>query len=81
MIHLEENLLILVKILAAIVFNENYMNSNHEKELREYIAGKLPSYMIPSIFMFLDENDIPRTSNGKADRRQLVKLIDYERDK
>ena len=69
------------KILAAIVFNENYMNSNHEKELREYIAGKLPSYMIPSIFMFLDENDIPRTSNGKADRRQLVKLIDYERDK
>lgn len=66
------------KIVVAIVLNDNSMEKNYEKELREYIVGKLPSYMIPSIFMFFDENDIPRNPNGKVDRRKLVGLIDYE---
>ncbi|MFS0838325.1 amino acid adenylation domain-containing protein [Paenibacillus sp. 1P03SA] len=37
--------------------------------LREALAAKLPSYMIPSYFVFLPE--MPLTSNGKVNRRAL----------
>lgn len=38
-------------------------------ELRHYLAGKLPDYMIPSIFMPLAA--VPLTPNGKVDRKGL----------
>jgi amino acid adenylation domain-containing protein len=38
-------------------------------ELRQFLQGKLPDYMIPSWFLFLDA--IPLTSNGKLDRNAL----------
>ncbi len=38
-------------------------------ELREFLRAKLPAYMIPSQFVSL--NALPRTANGKADRRAL----------
>lgn len=38
-------------------------------ELTEYLAGHLPSYMLPASYMQLAE--LPRTSNGKLDRRAL----------
>ncbi len=38
-------------------------------ELREYLAGKLPDYMIPSYFIRLDA--IPLTTNGKVDMKAL----------
>jgi acyl carrier protein len=38
-------------------------------ELRAYLQGKLPDYMIPSAFVLLPE--FPRTSSGKIDRRAL----------
>lgn len=38
-------------------------------ELRSFLNGKLPDYMLPSGFVFLDS--IPLTSNGKVDRRSL----------
>jgi amino acid adenylation domain-containing protein len=37
--------------------------------LREFLTGKLPDYMIPSVFMLMDE--MPLTSNGKIDRKSL----------
>ncbi|UCH95917.1 MAG: amino acid adenylation domain-containing protein, partial [Candidatus Aminicenantes bacterium] len=38
-------------------------------DLREYLSGRLPDYMIPSYFVPLER--IPLTPNGKVDRRSL----------
>jgi tyrocidine synthetase-3 len=38
-------------------------------ELREYLAGRLPDYMLPSYFVQLDK--IPLTPNGKVDKEAL----------
>jgi acyl carrier protein len=38
-------------------------------KLRDYLKEKLPEYMIPNVFMFLDS--LPLTASGKVDRRRL----------
>jgi amino acid adenylation domain-containing protein len=39
------------------------------QDLRNYLQQKLPDYMVPSVFMFLDS--LPITPNGKLDRKAL----------
>ena len=39
------------------------------KELRDWVKGKLPDHMIPSLFVYMDA--FPLTPNGKIDRQAL----------
>ena len=38
-------------------------------ELRRFLSGMVPSYMVPSVFVSIP--DLPRTPNGKTNRRAL----------
>jgi thioesterase domain-containing protein/acyl carrier protein len=54
------------KRLVAYLVSDTKPSSS---ELRDHIRSKLPEYMVPSAFMYLD--DIPLTGNGKVDRKAL----------
>mmetsp|Transcript_36788 Transcript_36788/g.59465 ORF Transcript_36788/g.59465 Transcript_36788/m.59465 type:complete len:4129 (+) Transcript_36788:1953-14339(+) len=53
-------------LVAYVVSSEQGLDGNG---IRDALVEQLPSYMIPSKVMFLDE--IPRTINGKVDVRAL----------
>lgn len=57
------------KFLVAYVTLTNGTGSDH---LREYLAGRLPPTMLPSAFVELEQ--LPRTLNGKIDRKALPAL-------
>ena len=54
------------KRLVAYVVTQQELNSS---ELRSFMQERLPNYMMPSVFVFLDT--LPLTPNGKVDRRAL----------
>ncbi|HEX7772079.1 MAG TPA: non-ribosomal peptide synthetase, partial [Pyrinomonadaceae bacterium] len=55
------------RLVAYVVLNEEI--ASPANELRGKLKDKLPSFMIPSTFIFLEE--MPLTANGKIDRKAL----------
>src|SRR6185503_20271060 len=61
------------KRLVAYIVAEGGGESGSEREvrreLRQYLQERLPEYMVPSAYVWLEE--LPLTPNGKVDRRAL----------
>ncbi|MGP0067608.1 MAG: amino acid adenylation domain-containing protein [Isosphaeraceae bacterium] len=55
--------------LAAYIVPRGGTHPKTATELRAWLQGQLPEYMIPSTFVTLDA--LPMTPNGKVDRRAL----------
>ncbi len=58
------------RLIAYVAGQETGAASGLAAELRAYLARTLPDYMVPSLFVRLDE--LPLTPNGKIDRRALA---------
>ncbi len=59
-----------IKFLVAYVTMQNETDS---AALRQYLAQQVPETMLPSAFVELDQ--LPRTLNGKIDRKALPALV------
>ena len=55
------------RLVAYVVLNEECTTLTDE--LRSFLKQRLPDYMVPSTFVFLDR--LPLTPNGKVNRRDL----------
>ena len=56
------------RLVAYLVADPHAIHPSVE-DLRTYLKEKLPSYMIPAVFMYLDA--MPLNPNGKVDRKAL----------
>ncbi len=57
------------KVLAAYYVSTQEIDKS---EIRSYIQGKLPEYMVPGFYIALDV--LPLTANGKTDRKALPEI-------
>jgi surfactin family lipopeptide synthetase A len=62
------------RLVAHVVMSEQFATS--AAELGAFVKSQLPSYMIPSAFRFVSQ--LPRTPNGKVDRRALTTMDSKE---
>ena len=62
-------------LAGFVVLRERGAGSDFELglALKKQLAVRLPSYMVPRKFWFLDA--FPMTANGKADRRKLAEML------
>ena len=60
--------------LVAYVVANIQLAAPSPGELRAYLSSLLPAYMVPSAFVSL--NQLPRTPNGKVDRKALLPAQD-----
>ncbi len=63
-------------LAAFVIVNELRAASDFQLslELKAKLAERLPSYMVPRKFRWLDA--FPMTANGKADRRKLAQILE-----
>jgi len=61
-----------LELIAYITSDQKIKSEN----VRSFLLDKLPSYMIPSVFIQLKE--LPLTINGKVDAKRLVELGEIE---
>ena len=71
--NIKENVVVIKKInnvdhLCTYFTSEDEINTN---ELKKYLKERLTKYMIPTVFMQLDE--LPKTPNGKISIKELPK--------
>ncbi len=59
-----------LRLVAYVVARGEYSTS--AAELRAFLKSRLPAYMVPGVFSFV--NAVPRGTNGKVDRRQLASI-------
>ena len=64
------------KQLVAYVVMKN--GTRDTAQLREYLKGQTPAYMVPDNFVPLDS--LPLTTNGKIDRQRLSELSKTSRE-
>ena len=64
-------------LVAYVVLNDKEQEYTTES-LKSGINNKLPVYMIPSRFIYLDE--LPLLPNGKLDRNQLFELSAFKEE-
>jgi iturin family lipopeptide synthetase B len=57
------------KSLVAYLAGDSREHQPDPSKVREYLAGKCPSYMIPALVVVLDA--LPRQASGKLDRQAL----------
>lgn len=60
------------RLVAYVVPLNDSVSGDFSRALRERNANRLPDYMMPSVFVILDE--MPLTPNGKVDRNTLATL-------
>lgn len=63
------------RLLAYLTRNEDAGNLQ-SGVLRSYLKKQLPEYMVPAVFVFLEQ--FPLTVNGKVDRRALPAVTQIE---
>lgn len=63
--------------LVAFVMAEGERHPRGE-DLRRFLQGKLPDYMVPGSYLFL--NEFPVTNSGKIDRKALLAMEAGEQD-
>jgi acyl-CoA synthetase (AMP-forming)/AMP-acid ligase II len=56
-----------VRLVAFV----NTFEKMTERDLREFVTGRLPSYMVPSAIVFVGD-EMPYSENGKIDRLALA---------
>lgn len=56
-------------VLCAYLVLEDEDHAPEDRDLREFLGRRLPSYMVPTFFVAIDS--IPLTANGKVDKTAL----------
>ncbi|MDH6678002.1 amino acid adenylation domain-containing protein [Rhodococcus sp. LBL1] len=57
------------QLVAYVVASTEAVGPFDPADLRDHLAERLPSYMVPTMFLPIDS--LPRTTSGKIDRRAL----------